>query len=141
MNRLACLTLVLLLCACASPPPDYNVNRTRAYSASYDQVWEQLIGFFAARNIQVKNIAKDSGVVFAENARFDDSVADCGSPGMARVVGRRVSFNVFVNRSGSQPRVSVNTEFTETRRFMDNVTTVQCSSRGVLELSVLNSIS
>jgi len=107
----------------------------------FEDVWEDIVAAFATRNIQVKNIAKDSGVIYAETARFDDSMADCGKPGLFVVQARRANFNVFVTRSGMKPVVSVNTEFTETRRFQDNVMTVPCNSKGVLEQMILQSIA
>lgn len=107
----------------------------------YDQAWENIVSFFASHNIQVKNIAKDSGVIYAETTRFDNSMADCGTPGIFQVVGRRANFNVFVKHANSGPTVSVNTDFTETRQFEQNVTTVQCNSTGSLETMILNAVS
>ena len=106
----------------------------------FDAVWEDIVQFLASKNIQIKNIAKDSGIIYAEASRFDNDVADCGSPGILHIVGRRATFNVFVNRSSSNPTVSVNTEFTEVRRFDGPTMTVPCNSRGVLEAAILNAI-
>ncbi|AXK71262.1 hypothetical protein DWG18_02460 [Lysobacter sp. TY2-98] len=133
-------SLVAMLAGCATAPANYSVSNSRTYDKSYDEVWEQIVAAFASRNIQVKNIAKDSGVIYAEAARFDDSMADCGKPGLFMVQGRRANFNVFVSRSAGKPTVSVNTEFSETRRFENNVFTVPCNSKGVLEGMILNSI-
>ena len=128
------------LAACATPPADHEVTKGRAYNQSYEQVWEGLVRFFASRNIAVKNIAKDSGVIFAERASFADELADCGSRGMWQVLGRRVGFNVFVTKSGERPFVSVNTEFVEVRKFYEQVVNVTCVSTGVLEAQVLSSL-
>jgi hypothetical protein len=98
-----------------------------------------LVAFFASGNIQIKNIAKDSGVIYAEATRFDYTLADCGTPGLFQVSGRRVNFNVFVNRSSST--VAVNTDFMEVRRLENNVQTVTCNSRGILEGKLLNAVS
>jgi hypothetical protein len=133
-------SLFVTLAGCATAPASYSVSNSRTYDKSYDEVWEQIVAAFASRNIQVKNIAKDSGVIYAETARFDDSMADCGKPGLFMVQGRRANFNVFVSRAGGKPNVSVNTEFSETRRFENNVFTTPCNSKGVLESMILDSI-
>ena len=135
------VAVALGVTACATPPATYAVKNSRSYQKSYDTVWEDVVSFLATNNLQIKNIAKDSGVIYAEAVRFEDNVADCGEPGILRVVGRRASFNIFINRSGRDPIVSVNTEFNEMRRFDSNVSTVQCNSKGLLEEKILNSIS
>lgn len=140
--RLATIIVsAVAMAGCATAPGVHTVQNTRTYQLPYDQSWENVVSFFASRNIQIKNIAKDSGVIYAEAARFDDSMADCGKPGLFQVVGRRANFNVFVKRVSNGTQVSVNTDFVETRRFESNVVTVQCNSYGTLENLVLNSVS
>lgn len=140
--RLATIIVsAVAMAGCATAPGVHTVQNTRTYQLQYDQSWENVVSFFASRNIQIKNIAKDSGVIYAEAARFDDSMADCGKPGLFQVVGRRANFNVFVKRVNNGTQVSVNTDFAETRRFENNVVTVQCNSYGTLENLVLNSVS
>ena len=141
LKRLGFVGVAMTLLACATPPATYTISNTKPYQKAYDQVWEDLVSHLAKRNIQIKNIAKDSGVIYAESLRFDDSVADCGKPGIFQVVGRRANFNVFVNRSTKDPVVSVNSEFIETRRFESNIQTIQCNSKGVLEASILGAVS
>jgi hypothetical protein len=130
-----------MMAGCVTAPGVHTVQNTRTYQMSYDQTWENVVSFFASRNIQIKNIAKDSGVIYAEAARFDDSMADCGKPGIFQIVGRKANFNVFVKHAGNGTQVSVNTDFSETRRFENNVTTIQCNSYGTLENLVLNAAS
>ena len=132
---------VLALTSCASMPASYAFNNSRTYDQSYDAVWEKIVGFFASRNIPIKNIAKDSGVIYAESSSFDDTFADCGKGGLMIPIARRASFNVFVTRSGDEPKVSVNTQFQETRQFDTTVTTVTCNSKGVIERAVLDAIN
>ena len=140
--RLATIAVsAMAMVGCATAPSVHTVQNTRTYQMPYDQAWENVVSFFASRNIQIKNIAKDSGVIYAESARFDSSMADCGSPGLFQIVGRKVNFNVFVKHAGNGTQVSVNTDFSETRRFENNVVTVQCNSYGTLETMVLNSVS
>lgn len=131
----------VVMAGCVTAPGVHAVQNTRTYQMSYDQAWENVVSLFASRNIQIKNIAKDSGVIYAESARFDDSMADCGKPGLFQIVSRRANFNVFVKHAGNDTQISVNTDFSETRRFENNVVTVQCNSYGTLENLVLNSVS
>lgn len=139
-KRIAIVAATAALASCATAPATYSVNNSRSYDRSYDQVWEDLVSFFATNNIPIKNIAKDSGVIYAESTSFDDSYADCGEPGIMAVVGRKANFNVFVKRSGSKPVVTVNTDFRESRSFDTAVTTVQCNSKGVIEARLLDSV-
>ncbi len=138
--------LITIICAsvfagCTSMPANYTVNNSRTYDQSYDVVWEKIVSFFASRNIPIKNIAKDSGVIYAESSSFDDTFADCGKGGIMAPFARRASFNVFVTRTGSKPKVSINTEFKESRSFQSSVTTVTCNSKGVTEQAVLDAIN
>jgi len=129
----------VFLSGCATPPKNYSVNNSRSYSQSYDKVWENIVGYLAQNQIQIKNIAKDSGVIYAEAVKFDNAVADCGNPGAFSISGRRANFNIFVNRSGKDPIVSVNTEFNEMRRNLSgDPSSVACNSKGVLEDRILS---
>ena len=139
--RLATLAIALAAAGCTTLPATYSVDNSRNYEGqTYDQVWEKLVGFFASRNIPIKNIAKDSGVIYAESTSFDDQLADCGTGGLMVPFARRASFNVFVTRSAPAPKVSVNTEFQEMRRFDASTTTVNCNSKGVIEQAVLDAL-
>jgi hypothetical protein len=132
------VSAAVFLSGCATPPANYAVNNTRSYSQSYDKVWENIVGYLAQNQIQVKNIAKDSGVIYAESVKFDNSVADCGTAGMEKILGRRALFNIFVNRSGKDPVVSVNTEFNEIRMVHGVSTPVPCNSKGIIEGNILS---
>lgn len=137
----AILSVALLgLAGCATMPATYTVSNSRTYNQEYDAVWEKIVQFFASRNIPIKNIAKDSGVIYAENTSFDASYADCGTGGLMVPFAHRASINVFVTRSGEKPTVSVNTQFEEMRRFDANTQTVRCNSKGVIEQAVLDAI-
>lgn len=132
--------LTLLLAGCATAPAHYTFYNSQTYMRSYDEIWEDLVYFFATSNIQIKNIAKDSGVIYAEASRYEDDFADCGSPGLSSVMGRALNLNVFVSRSGNAPKVYVNTKFLETRQFDRSVWTVECNSRGIVERTILDSL-
>jgi predicted DNA-binding transcriptional regulator YafY len=140
VSKLRIWSLTLLLAGCATAPAHYTFNNSQTYLRSYDEIWEDLVRFFATSNIQIKNIAKDSGVIYAETSRYEDDFADCGSPGLSKVMGRALNLNVFVSRSSNAPKVHVNTKFLETRQFDRSVWTVECNSRGIIERAILNSL-
>ena len=131
-----------LLAGCATPPKHYSVETSRTYNASYEQVWSRLIVFLAQRNIPLKAIAKDSGVIYAEALRFDEGQADCGGAGMLKPITRLARFNVLVQPADGQQLVSVNINFTETRynSFDHSSHSVECRSKGVVEKEILNAI-
>lgn len=136
----AVLVSILGLSGCATAPQKHNVQNSETFNVGYDIAWENVVSYFASHNIQIKNIAKDSGVIYAEAASFDDSVADCGKPGLFAITGRRATFNVFVHKVQNGTQVSVNTEFMEGLAFGQSRTTRQCTSRGALETTVLNAV-
>lgn len=139
--QIAALVMALAASGCATLPSTYSVDNSRTYDdQTYDQVWEKIVSFFASRNIQIKNIAKESGVIYAESISFGDELADCGTGGLMVPFARRASFNVSVTRSTPHPKVSVNTEFQEMRRFDASTTTVNCNSKGVIERAVLDAV-
>jgi hypothetical protein len=92
----------------------------------------------------VKTIEKASGVVYAERLLLDidyKTAADCGSPGIMAIDTTTVGFNVFVVPDGQKTKVTVNTTYTQIRRFADNVTTVRCASTGGLERQILDEVA
>jgi hypothetical protein len=120
-----------------------TVKNSRSYQKPYDQVWANVVAWFAKNNVAIKAIDRAGGSIYAEGASFDNTVADCGKPGpgLLQPVGRRASFNVFVNHVGSEPTVTVTTQFEEMRASGANRATVVCVSKGVLENLLLSSIS
>ncbi len=138
--RMITAALVLSLSGCATAPQTYSYEKSKTSTRTYDEVWENVIEFFASHNIPVKNIAKDSGVIYAETTKFDNNIADCGSPGIMVVTGRQANFNVFVKHTGAAPTVTVNSQFSEIRSFDMSVVKVECNSKGVLEREILSAI-
>ena len=139
-NFAAVAGIAVLLSSCASPPKMSQFEKTRIYQSGKDAVWEKLLAFFTANSIQIKTIEKDSGVIYAERAMADATMADCGQPGLAIELARPGSLNVFVRGVGSGTEVNVNTQFTSLRQFDNQTFTTQCHSTGVLEKQILDSI-
>jgi len=105
---------------------------------SEDQVWSDLIGFFTSRNIQIQTIERDSGVIYAERASFDDTLASCDMNSMLAPGTSLATLNVFVRPlSPTQTQVTVNTDFRKTGRYGANEIPLNCYSTGLLEADIL----
>lgn len=137
---LATALCAVVLASCATPPKQTVFDKTRTFSLSKDATWERLLSFFTSNNIQIKTIEKDSGVIYAERAIADKSMADCGENALAMENGRPAAMNVFVRPVGDKTEVTVNTDFKVVRTFDGNTWSDQCHSTGVLERQVLNHI-
>ncbi len=66
MRTLTVATLAILLIGCSTAMQTYQFEKSRTYSASPDQVWEGVMQYFTANNIQIKTLERESGVVYAE---------------------------------------------------------------------------
>ncbi len=125
MSRLAraprVLALALLgLGACGKPyvapllPGPYREQ----IEAPYESVWRALVRALAQENVQVRAIARDSGVIASEAVPTTIGLyADCGRFGNTLVEGdAQVAYTIFVQAvSPSQTAVQVNTRMrTET---------------------------
>lgn len=130
--------MMALLSGCVTPPPTYEVESTAKLDRSFDDAWTDVVEFLATNNVQIKNVAKDSGVIYADKAGFDDMLADCGGSGLFMPIGRQETLNVFL-RKGTDGKVSisVNTTFAERRRFESNIRDFKCNSRGVIESQII----
>ena len=137
----------LFACAgCGSAPQKHEFDKSRTVTQSYDQTWEDIVSFFASRNIQVKNIAKDSGVIYAEEAEVDPTDPDCGKPpALWRPISNQGRFNVFVKRGEQKQVVSVNAQFAQVLQTEianpPSTQTVSCTSTGMLERQILQSLT
>lgn len=134
---------VIVLSGCTSvAPKHYDVTNSRVYDASYDQVWSSLVALLAKGNVPLKQIAKDSGVIYVDALKFDQRQADCGSPGMLKPIARFGTVNILVQPVGHQQLVTVNTSFTETRYngFDYSSSQVKCNSKGQFEVALLDAI-
>jgi hypothetical protein len=97
------------------------------------------LAFFTSNNIQIKTIEKDSGVIYAERARADPSMADCGQD-LAVELSRPANLNVFVKEASGGTQVTVNANFEVVRTFDNRTWNAPCHSTGLLEKQILSSI-
>jgi hypothetical protein len=85
---------------------------TEQFGAPYDAVWRALVQVLAHENVQVRAIARDSGIIASEAVPTVIGLyADCGRFGTDVVEGSaQVAFTIFVRAtSPTQTLVQVNT--------------------------------
>ncbi len=155
MGRLArashLLALVLLgLGACGRPyvapllPGPYRER----IDAPYDAVWRALVRALARENVQVRAIARDSGVIASEAVPTTIGLyADCGRYGEQRVEGdAQVAYTIFVEAlTPSETAVQVNTRMRTDRYARGNGTPkarppLACASTGRWEANLLDTV-
>ncbi len=135
--------MALAIASCVSPPDTYVVANQRIYQRPYDDVWQDLVGFFIDGRLQIKTAEKASGIIYAEYLRYrGDEYADCGDIGLTEdIVGGSAALNVFVvpPRQGiTGTRLTVNTTFMQRREDSGHTRTVDCNSTGLLEKNLLD---
>jgi uncharacterized lipoprotein len=110
---LAALALVAAVgCSRAYVAPVLPAAYTEQIDAPYDAVWRALVRALARENVQIRTIARDSGVIASEAVPTTIGLyADCGRFGEERVEGdAQVAFTIFVEAlSSTQTAVQVNT--------------------------------
>ena len=110
---LAGLALVAAVgCSRAYVAPVLPAAYTEQIDAPYDAVWRALVRALARENVQIRTIARDSGVIASEAVPTTIGLyADCGRFGEERVEGdAQVAFTIFVEAvSSTQTAVQVNT--------------------------------
>ena len=110
----ACLVFALTFGACGKPwvAPLLPGPYTERIEASYDQVWRALVRALAQENVQIRAIARDSGVLASEAVPTTIGLyADCGRFGGQAVEGEaQVAYTVFVQAAEvNATTVQVNT--------------------------------
>src|SRR4029453_18058588 len=104
--------LIFAGCSRAYVAPVLPSAYTEQIDASYDAVWRALVRALAKENVQVRAIARDSGVIASEAVPTTIGLyADCGRFGDNVVEGdAQVAYTIFVQAvSATQTAVQVNT--------------------------------
>lgn len=134
----------LAVSACATPPAYIEFDNSTSVEKSKDEVWANLVEYFATSNIAIKTIEKDSGIIYAERMLAGpaeiSSVASCGANFMAPSIAATADLNVFVRDQPGGTRVTVTARFRETRSDAlanGQLSTVNCNSLGVIEAAIL----
>jgi hypothetical protein len=108
----AVVAAALVGCSRAYVAPVLPSAYMEQIDAPYDVVWRALVRALARENVQIRAIARDSGVIASEAVPTTIGLyADCGRFGDERVDGdAQVAFTIFVEAvSSTQTAVQVNT--------------------------------
>src|SRR3990172_2171609 len=144
--QICILIFIVLFSCCAHTPANYNVQSKRIYDKNYDEVWASVISIFAEKNIPIKTIEKDSGIIVTENMNIPSSefsafnyvskYCDCGSPGFLFIFKQFTgSYNVFARKtSNDKTSVQLNTSFRASKFSGNNfIEWTNCATTGDLE--------
>ena len=154
----ALIALLITACTTYKPPVKRELKTERLYEKSYDQVWNNVIDWFAKNNIPIKTLDKSSGLIATEfNLRNNiKESCDCGTSGFGVNVSPNIigNFNVLIRRveasTGAQTatesiRVNVSafyktklTTSSFTQGVPDQVSDTDCESTGHLETAILD---
>ena len=145
------LALALIgLVGCSKPyvAPLLPGPYTEQIDAPYDAVWRALVRVLARENVQIRAIARDSGVIASEAVPTTIGLySDCGRFGGERVEGdAQVAFTIFVQSvSPTQTSVQVNTRMrTETYARGDGKARprapLSCASTGRWEANLIDTL-
>ena len=140
--------LSLAGCSRAYVAPVLPSAYTEQIEAPYDAVWRALVRALARENVQIRTIARDSGVIASEAVPTTIGLyADCGRFGDERVEGdAQVAFTIFVEAvSTTQTAVQVNTRMrTDTYTRGSGAPKprpgIPCASTGRWEANLLDSV-
>lgn len=121
---------------------------TERIDAPYDLVWRTLVQVLARENVQIRAIARDSGVIASEAVPTTIGLyADCGRFGDRRVEGEaQVAFTLFVQALGpEQTSVQVNTRmraeaYSRGQGAVKPRPPLDCTSTGRWEANLLDGV-
>ncbi len=144
MYKIIIICTSILLAGCVTPPRQYQFDNSIEVKDSYDNTWTRVVEIFARNNIQIKNIAKDSGLISAETSKFGTDVADCGELPLFNIIKRYGNVNVFIktNKNNTQ-LITVNTDFriTAISTTGGNIIDRACNSTGNLERAIFTKVN
>jgi hypothetical protein len=138
----------LVGCSRAYVAPVLPSAYTEQIEAPYEAVWRALVRALARENVQIRTIARDSGVIASEAVPTTIGLyADCGRFGDERVQGdAQVAFTIFVEAvSTTQTAVQVNTRM-RTDIYSRGTTppkprpAIACASTGRWEANLLDTV-
>ncbi len=154
MKKLTLLLIAVLFVSCATyykAPRKNKVENIKVIYKPYDDIWRETVKWFAFKNIPIKNLVKNSGLISTELMFFNyKNYVDCGKPGTLQNIVLDVgNFNVVIEKLGSKnTQVTISLFFkadlTTTNimdRRYDTHKTINCYSKGVLEKELFNFIS
>lgn len=144
-NKAMAMAILLLTTGCVTHPAEYSFEKTRTYNQSKNKTWEKLMEYFTDNGVPIKNIEKDSGIIYAENiygGQDTNLYADCGQHGLTQLTSSKFEMNVFVKSVGaSKSKATANLKVTGAKQFGGHPPIiVQCSSKGIIEERILEAL-
>ena len=141
--------LALSIVGCArhvSPlaPPPYRAE----IGAAYDATWTALVRALAKRNLPLRAIARDSGVIATDDVVTPIGVySDCGRVGDDPLEGEAlVTFTVFAEPNGDATRLQINSSMrtqghrTGSSGKLRATPVYSCASTGRFEANLVEAI-
>jgi hypothetical protein len=131
-----CLSFFILvfLAGCAAPSAPKPFSNAQNVVGTYDQVWDGVMDVLSQNNVQIKTLAKDSGFISAESARFTDNFAVCDER-LVHNVRKYSTFNIRLQRGDQVQKMTVNSDWRLVGR--NTITGYpeerECRSTGLLE--------
>lgn len=169
LSMVLCTTL-LTSCGVSSYPlrGNYQPEKFMETTNSFDNVWENVIDFFALNNIPISTLEKNSGIIVATEIAIDESLVTIEDqfgkisnpnawfvlPYSKNAVGGRVtcsfnvrvkevdnkkiSINVNVSNIKGQPLISWLNTMTLKKEIVLGAITTDCASTGKFEQDLMN---
>jgi hypothetical protein len=144
-----------MVVACQTPPPAYQVERSRTYGQSKEQIWNKVLRFLKQNDITATRVDFAAGTIEAERSHYQDAGrADCPIPWVvdhnsnsnrrrkARPVDRDLALAIQVREAAGATDVALDARFQEEQiNPWRNLPFDQpCRSKGVLERALLNAL-
>ena len=134
---LAVVASALVGCVPAYTPPAVAPEREpEAVNVSSGRVWDELVEWFARRNLPIRTIDRSSGLLVAEPmivaGSFQERLpyADCGKKGYVELAPTNAIYNVLVRGDSTRATVRVNVRFSHRSQDFGSF---ECESKGVWE--------
>ena len=143
MRYIFVLAIIALLTGCSTAPVSLEIDNSRIFDKSREDVWKNLSSFFEASSIPVETRDEENGVLVAvRNLRRASIYADCGTSDLASVRQGTLTVKISLQSSEAQKtRVTVDVTFTA-YRVIASITKspIECFSNGTLEEEIFKNL-
>ena len=143
MRYIFVLAIITLLTGCATAPVSLEVDNSRIFDKSREDVWKNLTGFFEAGSIPVKSRDKENGIIVAvRNLRRASIYADCGTSDLASVRQGVLTVRVSLQSiEATKTRATIEVAFSAYRVFGAVARSrIKCFSNGTLEEEIFKNL-
>lgn len=136
------LAITIIVSSCTSAPTLQPQEYSRSTDLTFDQVWTEVVEWFAVRNVRIATVEKDSGIIAAELTMATPqevlASADCGNLGIHTPTRGYIRYNVFVRDDGAGRNVRINTDISLWSPSAADF--FQCVSTGSIETAILEAV-